>query len=134
MKNYSGNPLDKNVVARDIGTGGGIPLKTDHGSSNPLVILMPEGGKHDIRTVSLHYKYSPEQVTVQKGSKVMWINQDPIESHGINLIDKISGKAVFSYPVIRFGTTAYYIFNQAGVFMYSDPILPSVTGQITVVN
>ena len=98
VKNYSGNPLDKNVVARDIGTGGGIPLKTDHGRSNRLVILMPEGGKHDIRTVSLHYKYSPEQVTVQKGSKVMWINQDPIESHGINLIDKISGKAFFDTP------------------------------------
>ena len=103
--------------------------------SNASIISISGEGKHDIRTISLfHYRYSPEKLTIEKGSMVVWINQDPDELHGINLIDKISGKTLFSYPVIRFGASAYYQFQEAGQFTYSDPMFPSMTGEITAVS
>ena len=71
---------------------------------------------------------------MEKGSRVKWINQDSTESHGIKLIDNISGKVIFSYPVIRYATSAYYDFEKAGDFTYSDPLYPSMTGKITVTN
>ena len=71
------------------------------------------GGNHDIRTISFHYKYSQDRVTIKNGSKVVWINEDPAGPRGINLIDAISGKTVFSYPVIPFKSSAEYTFGEA---------------------
>ena len=103
--------------------------------SNISVISISGEGKHDIRTMSsFHYRYSPEKIAIEKGSIVIWLNQDPDQLHGINLIDKISGKIVFSYPVIRSGASAYYHFQEAGQFTYSDPKFPSMTGEITAVS
>ena len=108
------------------------PLITQH--SNTSVILISGGSKHDIRTISLFHQYSPQKITVEKGSKVMWINQDATDFHGIHVMDNISGKTIFSYPVIRFGTSVYYNFDHVGSYTYSDPKYPSMTGQITVLN
>jgi plastocyanin len=121
-----------------------IPIKNVVTSASPLattlnnktsVISILGAGKHDIRTISsFHYGYSPEKITIEKGSKVMWINQDPTDTHGINLIDRLSGKTLFSYPVIRFENFAYYEFQEPGQFTYVDPMLPSMSGVITVVK
>jgi plastocyanin len=100
--------------------------------SNSSVISIYGGSKHDIRTISLQYQFSPQKITVDKGSKVTWINQDATENHGISLMDKTSGKIIFSYPVIRYGTSAYYMFENPGVYIYSDPKYTSMMGQITV--
>ncbi|MEP6576971.1 MAG: hypothetical protein ABJB85_11130, partial [Nitrososphaerota archaeon] len=102
--------------------------------SNSSVISIYGGSKHDIRTISLQYQFSPQKITVEKGSKVTWINQDATENHGISLMDKTSGKIIFSYPVIRYGTSAYYMFENPGVYIYSDPKYTSMMGQITVPN
>ena len=103
--------------------------------SNTSVITISGEGKHDIRTISsFHYRYSPEKLTAEKGSLVVWLNQDPEELHGINLINKISGKTVFSYPIIGFGESTYYQFQEAGQFTYSDSMSPSMTGDITIVS
>jgi plastocyanin len=102
--------------------------------SNSSVISIYGGSKHDIRTISLQYQFSPQKITVEKGSKVTWINQDATENHGISLMDKTSGKIIFSYPVIRYGTSAYFMFENPGVYIYSDPKYTSMMGQITVPN
>jgi hypothetical protein len=64
----------------------------------------------------------------------MWVNNDPTQTHGINLIDRLSGKTVYSYPVIRPGTNTYYIFENAGHYTYTDPKYLPMSGLITVVN
>jgi plastocyanin len=102
--------------------------------SNSSVISIYGGSKHDIRTISLQYQFSPQKITVEKGSKVTWINQDATENHGISLMDKTSGKIIFSYPVIRYGTSAYYMFENPGVYIYSDPKYTSMIGQVIVPN
>jgi plastocyanin len=132
VQKYQGNPVDEGVLTKKIGTLNSLIVADP--SKNTSIILIPEGGKHDIRTVSMHYKYTPEHLAVEKGSRVKWINQDSTESHGIKLIDNISGKVIFSYPVIRYATSAYYDFERAGDFTYSDPLYPSMTGKITVTN
>jgi plastocyanin len=88
----------------------------------------------DIRTVSMHYKYSQERISIDKGTKVMWVNDDPTQAHGINLIDKLSGKIIYSYPVIRPGNSAYYIFENPGQYIYTDPKFMTMTGLITVLS
>jgi plastocyanin len=109
------------------------PLTTQNNKTSVISIL--GGDKHDIRTLSsFHYGYSPEKITIEKGSKVMWINQDPTDTHGINLIDRLSGKTLFSNPIIAFENFAYYEFQETGQFTYVDPMLPSMTGEITVVK
>ena len=107
------------------------------GNGNIMVIsIYGESGQqsHDIRTISLHYKYTQEKITIEKGTKVMWVNNDPIQTHGINLKDRLSGKIVYTYPVIRPGTNTYYIFENPGQYTYSDPKYLAMSGLITVVN
>jgi hypothetical protein len=63
---------------------------------------LPEGLA--VRTIKPVFGYAncmiPESITIEKDSVVMWINQDPAELHGINLIDKNSGKTFISnYPI-----------------------------------
>ena len=90
------------------------------------------GGNHDIRTISFHYKYSQDTVTIKNGSKVVWINEDPAGPRGINLIDAISGKMVFSYPAIPFKSSAEYTFGEPGRYMYSDIKRSALAGEIVV--
>jgi plastocyanin len=90
------------------------------------------GANHDIRTVSFHYKYSQDRVTIKNGTKVVWINEDPTGPRGINLIDTISGKTVFSYPVIPFKSSAEYTFGEPGRYVYSDIKRSTLTGEIVV--
>jgi len=103
-------------------------------SGDGLVINIVGEGKHDIRTISLHYKYSENKITIGKGTKISWVNNDMSEPHGINLIDKATGNVVFSYPVIRPGNFAYYIFDNPGQYIYTDPKYPSLSGLLTVLG
>ena len=44
--------------------------------SNTSVITISGEGKHDIRTISsFHYRYSPEKLTAEKGSLVVWLKR-----------------------------------------------------------
>jgi plastocyanin len=104
--------------------------------NNPSIISITAViGKHDIRTSQyFQYSYSPQTIVIEKGSKVKWINHDSGDLHGITVKDTISGKIVFSYPPLRSGESAFYHFEDVGVFTYSDPIFPYMSGQITVVD
>jgi plastocyanin len=125
--------VNENHVVIQAENTGANPLITQN--NNTSVILISSGSKHDIRTISsFHYQYSPQKITVEKGSKVMWINRDATDFHEINVIDNKSGKTIFSYPSIRFGTSVYYNFDHVGSYTFSDPKYPSMTGQITVLN
>jgi len=109
----------------------------DTGRSTTTVISIigvGTGQSHDIRTVSLHYKYSQDKITVTKGSKVVWLNDDPSQSHGINVLERISGKLIYTYPVIRSGNSAYFIFDNPGEYVYTDSQHPTMTGLITVLG
>jgi plastocyanin len=97
-----------------------------------IEILILGGGNHDIRTISSHYKYSQDRVTIKNGSKVVWINEDPAGPRGINLIDVISGKTVFSYPIIPFKTSSEYTFGEPGRYVYSDTKRPDLSGEIII--
>jgi plastocyanin len=90
------------------------------------------GSNHDIRTISFHYKYSQDTVTIKNGSKVVWINEDPAGPRGINLKDAISGKTVFSHPAIPFKSSAEYTFGEPGRYVYSDIKRSALSGEIVV--
>ena len=74
----------------------------------------------------------PRSLTVKKGSKLVWLNQDPAKTHGINVVDKVSGKIIFEHPGIRFGESVSYEFQGNGEFTFFDPVYQSMTGRISV--
>jgi plastocyanin len=110
--------------------------KVNTNSDNMIITIT--GGEthqtHDIRTISQHYKYSPAKITVSPGAKVTWVNDDSSQTHGITLMDKVSGKIIFSYPVLRSGNLAYYIFENPGQYVYVDTKYATMTGLINVVG
>jgi plastocyanin len=134
------NGNDTKHLERDISSSASISYSAV--GSNPsgpgsqqvstIEIRILGGGNHDIRTISFHYKYSQDTVTIKNGSKVVWINEDPAGPRGINLIDAISGKMVFSYPAIPFKSSAEYTFGEPGRYMYSDIKRSALAGEIVV--
>jgi plastocyanin len=103
---------------------------------NTYFISISGGHDRDIRTISFSqdYGYSPQELTVKKGSKLVWLNQDPAKTHGINVVDKVSGKIIFEHPGIRFGESVSYEFQGNGEFTFFDPVYQSMTGRISVPN
>lgn len=76
-------------------------------------------------TISIqNFAFSPSSVTVAKGTRVTWINNDSAPH-------QIKGD-VFASPTLAQGENWYYISNQAGTFNYHCSIHPSMTGSVTV--
>jgi plastocyanin len=111
---------------------GSNPLGPGSQQVSTIEIRILGGGNHDIRTISFHYKYSQDTVTIKNGSKVVWINEDPAGPRGINLKDAISGETVFSHPAIPFKSSAEYTFGEPGRYVYSDIKRSALTGEIVV--
>jgi plastocyanin len=72
--------------------------------------------------------YSPANITVVSGTKVIWTNNDSI-AHTVT-----SNNSVFDSGTIQPGGTFSYTFNSVGTFNYHCTIHPSMTGMVTVTN
>ena len=110
------------------------PTAFDQNTTSNILISQGEM-MHDPRTMHLfQYAYLPDTMTIKEGSKVVWVNEDTDQIHGLSVIDKISGRTIFSYPVIQSSASAAYHFQEAGEFIYSDPMFPFMSGEIRVIK
>jgi plastocyanin len=76
-----------------------------------------------------NFAFSPATLTVAKGTKVTWMNEDSTPHQ----IASDSGSAVsFSGPAIPQGQSYSFTFNTAGEFSYHCAIHPSMLGKIIV--
>jgi plastocyanin len=76
-------------------------------------------------TISIqNFAFSPSSVTVAKGTRVTWINNDSVPH-------QIKGDS-FDSPSLAQGESWYYVSNQAGTFNYYCSIHPSMKGSVTI--
>ncbi len=73
------------------------------------------------------FAFTPQSVTVSKGTKVTWSNNDSV-AHTVVGDSGTPGTSGSIAP----GATYSYTFTQAGTFTYHCGIHPSMTGTITV--
>lgn len=71
-----------------------------------------------------NFAFSPETLTVKKGTTVIWTNKD-------NNLHQIKSDT-FNSSQLSKGQTFFFTFNDIGTFNYSCAIHPSMTGKIIV--
>ena len=79
------------------------------------------------------FAFSPQFVTVSKGTTVTWTNQDSAQHQIIN--DQTVTAAIgllFKSSLLGMGQSYSYTFNTTGVFAYHCNIHPAMTGRVTV--
>jgi plastocyanin len=72
-----------------------------------------------------NFSFSPADLTVTKGTTVVWTNQDT-PPH------TITSAGLFDSGNISTGGTFSYTFKEAGTFNYNCTIHPSMKGSVTV--
>lgn len=70
--------------------------------------------------------YNPNDITINKGDKVMWTNND----FGIHTVTENQG--LFSSKDLRPDQTFEYTFEAVGIYDYHCRLHPEMTGEITV--
>jgi plastocyanin len=73
--------------------------------------------------------FTPSQITVQKGAKVTWTNNDSVAHTVTDDLSNVGGPASAQIPG---GETYSFTFNKTGSFQYHCSIHPSMRGTIVV--
>ncbi|MGE5297778.1 MAG: cupredoxin family copper-binding protein [Acidobacteriaceae bacterium] len=73
-----------------------------------------------------NFSFSPAHLSVKKGTRVTWLNNDSAP-HTVT-----GGNGGPSSPTLATGQSYSYTFNQAGTFDYYCSIHPYMTGSVTV--
>lgn len=78
--------------------------------------------------------FSPEMITIKKGTSVRWINKNTSGRASVNSDDYPTNRL---YPELNLGqfqegATLVHIFNTPGVYTYHNQYNPSHSGQINV--
>jgi plastocyanin len=85
----------------------------------------PTAGSVDIKNMM----FTPSQISVQKGAKVTWTNNDTTAHTVIDDLSNVGGPASGS---IAPGETYSFTFDKTGSFQYHCSIHPSMRGTIVV--
>lgn len=72
--------------------------------------------------------FKPAEISVKKGTKVTWTNNDGI-AHTVTETD---GKTGPSSPEMAPGSSYSFTYDEAGTFSYHCSIHPDMTGTVTV--
>lgn len=78
--------------------------------------------------------FEPTTVTVNKGEKVCWVNEDPEArwpASNIHPTHEIYSAFDPKGPV-RSGATWCFTFDQAGIWKFHDHLFPELVGTVTV--
>ena len=92
-----------------------------------------QAGKKDVEktsegivTVSIKdFKFNPAVITITKGTKVIWVNEDSAPHTA-------TSEGSFDSGILSKGQSFSHIFNEAGTFDYKCSIHPSMKGKVTV--
>ncbi len=85
------------------------------------------GTKEQLGTNTIQIKdkmFIPEEITIQKGGKVTWVNED-------NVNNKISGSN-FESGILHYNEKYTHTFDETGIYVYSSEFYPGFTGKIIV--
>lgn len=74
------------------------------------------------------YSFSDPDLKINRGTKVIWINRDPV-AHTVT-----SDTGLFDSKALLTGQKFEYVFNQPGIYNYHCGIHPYMNGQVIVVE
>lgn len=75
-----------------------------------------------------NFSFTPAAITVKKGTKVTWTNND----NTAHTVTENDGKNGPSAPEMAPGSSYSFTFNETGSFHYHCTIHPEMTGTVTV--
>lgn len=87
------------------------------------------GGTTANTVVIKNFAFSPASITVNKGTKVTWVNNDGA-THTVTATD--NGNTFNSGSIASGGGTFSFTFNTAGTFNYKCSIHPQMLGSVQV--
>lgn len=102
-------------------------------STNPTtsdVVVPTEPNQNKTGEINIdikNYKFNPETITISKGTKVTWTNNDSVP----HLI-KSDSDVVFKSSRLDPGQTFSFIFTNIGIINYHCEIHPTMKASITV--
>lgn len=89
----------------------------------------PQTAPETTNQVSIqNFAFSPMTITVKKGTKVTWTNNDSVK----HTATENDGKNGPSAPELDPGKSYSFTFNEVGTFHYHCAIHPDMTGTVTV--
>ena len=77
--------------------------------------------------------FLPKDVTIVKGTKVVWVNGQINTVHSVAVRDD-KGKEIFTSPPIPYRNGTEFTFDDKGTYSYSDSQNPSAQGSINVID
>jgi plastocyanin len=77
--------------------------------------------------------FLPKDVTIVKGTKVVWVNGQINTVHSVAVRDD-KGKEIFTSPPIPYKNGTEFTFDDKGTYSYSDSQSPSAQGSINVID
>lgn len=88
------------------------------------LIRTPKGGELTVHISG--FSFNPSDITVSAGTKVTWINDDPV-AHTVTFDDGTFDAGQFPH-----GDSRSYTFTTPGKYTYHCTIHPSMKGSVTV--
>jgi len=84
-------------------------------------------------TVSIKARaFDPATITINKGTTVTWINEDPVSHHVVHY-PKVTNEELFDSGPLSFGESYSYTFLEKGRYEYGDPQIGGGESQHPVV-
>lgn len=80
------------------------------------------------KVIIKNYTFNPTDVTIKKGSKVTWTNEDPVA----HTVDSEVEEEKFESKPFNQGETFSHTFNKVGNFNYYCSIHPQMRGKVIV--
>ena len=87
-----------------------------------------------VQIVSMFAGYSPAKITVKKGAKVTWHNEDSSQPHTVTSVPGVKTPAKINSGTIGPGRTFAFTFTKPGVYHYRCNFHHNMTGTVTVTS
>jgi|SRR5271157_1142989 len=93
----------------------------------------PSGQPGSISVVIQNFAFSPQTVTVPKGTTVTWTNQDGVNHTVVNAkTDTSADSTLFKSDPLATGQSFSFTFSTPGTYPYHCSIHPGMTGTVIV--
>jgi len=93
-----------------------------------VIIKTPETGRKEVVRIE-NNKFTPKELTIKKGTTVVWVNYDKSRAHKLF---HISVKREFFSPRLHPGDFFNHTFDTAGEYVYTDTMFRYMRGKIIV--
>ncbi|MGH7196619.1 MAG: cupredoxin domain-containing protein [Candidatus Saccharimonadales bacterium] len=80
------------------------------------------------------FAFTPAKMTVKKGTKVVWTNEDSVGHNVVSDADAPAGGPPKTAAILQQGESFEFVFDTVGTFRYHCTPHPNMTGTIEVVE